>query len=181
MVNRAVRDMVVARFGTEAWERIHTKAAAPPDFEKMQPYDDGVTYRLVGAAAEVLELPPETVMRSFGVYWVVETAEKGYGPLLALWGNSFVEFLSNLDGLHARVAETFAGLKPPSFEVVEQAEGVLEVSYRSDRPGLAPFVVGLIEGVGQRFNTQVEVSLVRSRAEDGADADVFRVGYQPAG
>lgn len=45
MVNRAVRDMVVARFGTEAWTQIHSKAAAPPDFEKMQPYDDGVTYK----------------------------------------------------------------------------------------------------------------------------------------
>jgi len=180
MVNRAVRDMVLARFGTEAWTRIHTKAVAPAEFEKMQAYDDDVTYRLVGAAAEVLDLPAETVMRTFGVYWVVETAEKGYGPLLALWGNSFPEFLSNLDGLHARVAETFAGLKPPSFEVTTLEDGVLEVRYRSHRPGLAPFVVGLIEGVGERFDTKVDVTLVHSRAEDGGDADVFRVGYGSA-
>ena len=179
MVNRAVRDMVLARFGTEAWDRIHTKAAAPAEFEKMQGYDDGVTYRLVGAASEVLEIPPETVMRTFGVYWVTETAEKGYGPLLALWGSSFVAFLSNLDALHVRVAETFTSLKPPSFEVVEEGEGALTVFYRSHRAGLAPFVGGLIEGVGQRFNTKVVVELIRSRAVDGGDADVFRVGYSP--
>ena len=179
MVNRAVRDMVLARFGTEAWDRIHTKAAAPAEFEKMQGYDDGVTYRLVGAASEVLGIPPETVMRTFGVYWVTETAEKGYGPLLALWGSSFVEFLSNLDALHVRVAETFTSLKPPSFEVVKEGEGALTVFYRSHRPGLAPFVAGLIEGVGQRFNTKVVVKLIRSRAVDGGDADVFRVGYSP--
>ena len=179
MVNRAVRDMVIARFGTEAWTRVHTEAVSPAEFDKMQSYDDGVTYRLVRASAQVLRLPPETVMRTFGVYWVMETAEKGYGPLLALWGSSFVEFLSNLDALHARVAETFTGLKPPSFEVVEEGEGMLEVSYRSHRPGLAPFVAGLIEGVGQRFDTKVDVLLVRSRALDGGDVDVFRVGYQP--
>lgn len=177
MVNRAVRDMVIARFGTEAWEQIHTKAAAPAEFEKMQAYDDDVTYRLVGAASTVLDLPAEVVMRTFGVYWVVETAEKGYGPLMALWGTSFAEFLSNLDALHARVKETFSNLAPPRFEVTVEEKGVLLISYRSHRPGLAPFVAGLIEGVGQRFDTEVEVQLVRSRAVDGGDADVFRVEY----
>lgn len=172
--------MVIARFGTESWTKIHTKADAPAEFEKMQAYDDQVTYRLVGAAAEVLELPAETVMRTFGVYWVVETAEKGYGPLLALWGNNFVDFLSNLDALHARVAETFRGLQPPSFEVARLEDGVLEVSYKSHRPGLAPFVQGLIEGVGERFETKVDISLLRSRADDGGDADVFRVAYEAA-
>ena len=180
MVNRAVRDMVLARFGSEAWTSIHTKACAPAEFEKMQPYDDQVTYRLVGAAAEVLGLPAETVMRTFGVYWVTETAEEGYGPLLALWGNSFVQFLCNLDSLHARVAETFTSLQPPSFEVEPVSDGVVRLHYRSDRPGLAPFVEGLLEGLGLRFDTRVEVELVHDRAANGGPADIFRIEYHPA-
>ena len=179
MVNRAVRDMVLVRFGTETWTKIHTKADAPAEFVKMKGYDDAVTYRLVAAASEVLEISQDDVMRTFGVYWVVETAEKGYGPLLALWGNSFVEFVTNLDALHRRVAETFTGLKPPSFEVKTLGPERIEVHYRSERPGLTPFVHGLLEGVGQRFNTTVAVEVAESRA-DGADHDVFHVRYSSA-
>lgn len=177
MVNRAVRDMVLARFGSEAWQQIHTGANAPADFEKMQAYDDEVTYRLVGAASEHLGIPAADVMRAFGVYWVIETAEKGYGPLLALWGNSLEQFLGNLDALHSRVAETFAALQPPSFRVVRHGHGELEVHYTSHREGLAPFVVGLLEGVGQRFHTPVQVEHV-ARKSDGQEHDVFRVRYE---
>ena len=176
MVNRAVRDMVLARFGSEAWETIRTKATAPADFEKMQAYDDQVTYRLVGAASEFLRIPPADVMRTFGVYWVIETAATGYGPLLALWGNTLEQFLGNLDALHSRVAETFTALQPPSFRVVTHAPGDLEVHYTSHREGLAPFVMGLLEGVGQRFQTAVEIEHVASKAA-GEDHDVFRVRY----
>ncbi len=142
----------------------------------MQAYDDAMTYRLVAAASKVLALPQDDVMRTFGVYWVVETAETGYGPLLALWGSTFVEFVSNLDSLHARVAETFTKLKPPSFEVEQKEPGVILVHYRSERSGLQPFVAGLLEGVGQRFDTRVVIEWARAEHTNNGH-DLFRVEY----
>jgi hypothetical protein len=69
----------------------------------------------------------------------------------------------------------FTNLHQPSFHVEEGPAGSLLLHYRSVRRGLGPFVVGLVEGLGQRFSTPVEVRW-RSRAgEDGADHDVFEV------
>lgn len=176
MVNNAVRDMVLAKFGTERWREIHQRAGAPADFEKMQAYDDAITYRLVQSASEVLQLPANEVMHAFGIYWVTETAEQGYGPLLALWGNTFVEFVSNLNALHERVAESFKSLEPPSFNIKRLKEGLVEVHYRSQRPGLSPFVQGLLVGLGERFDTIVKVQQTETR-DSGADHDVFLVEY----
>ena len=39
-------------------------------------------------------------------------------------------------------------------------------------------VSGLVEGLGERFDTAVEVTQVQDR-EQGADHDVFSVTYQP--
>lgn len=177
MVNNAVRDMVLAKFGSETWEKIYTQADAPSEYGKMSPYDDDVTYRLVAAASQILEMPAEDVMHAFGEYWVLVTATEGYGPLLNLWGSTFVEFVSKLDDLHRRISETFTHLQPPSFQVEHVDDSVIRVHYKSHRPGLAPFVIGLLSGVGKRFSTEIEAKLEKSR-QDGHTHDVFLVRYR---
>ena len=55
---------------------IHQAADAPAEFEKMEGYDDGITYRLVGAASELLEIPAEQVTdepeANFTLYFLSE-------------------------------------------------------------------------------------------------------------
>ncbi len=48
----------------------------------MKPYPDDLTYKLVGAACEVLNASAEDVLKAFGEYWILFTAEKGYGEML---------------------------------------------------------------------------------------------------
>ena len=45
------------------------------------------------------------------------TAREGYGDALEFAGSSFVEFLANLDDMHAHIALSFPHLDPPSFEL----------------------------------------------------------------
>lgn len=176
MVNNAIRDLVLENHGEETWTRIHTAAEAPESFDKMEPYADAITYRLVEAASVELGAPAESIMFAFGEYWVLETAEKGYGALLRLWGSTFVDFVRNLNALHERVAETFPKLKPPSFHVEHVGPTRMRVHYQSDRPGLMPFVQGLFSGLGKRFDTEVAVTVESSR-DAGAKDDIFLVDY----
>ncbi len=177
MVNIAIRDMVLGEHGSKAWEQIRTLAGVDENFEKMESYPDEVTYSLIGAASQVLNTPAPDVMHAFGEYWVLETAEKGYGPLLRLWGNSFVTFLRNLDDLHVRVQETFKALQPPSFRIAHVDDSHVRVFYTSQRPGLAPFVKGLLSGVGKRFDTEVDIRLESENTDDGVSA-TFLVAYK---
>lgn len=178
LVNRGIEEMVRAAGGSALWEAVRVRAVVDDAvFLSTQDYPDDVTYRLVGAAAEVLDLPPAEVLRRFGYYWITYTGKEGYGPLLTLGGATLPEFLGNLDALHSRLALSIPGLKPPSFVVTAVAEQQLRVQYYSTRAGLAPMVIGLLEGLGDMFGTPAIVTHTASR-EAGGPCDEFLVAYR---
>ncbi|MBD1856928.1 MULTISPECIES: heme NO-binding domain-containing protein [Leptolyngbya] len=177
LVNKAIRDMVCAHFGEATWHEIRQKADIEIDvFLTMEGYPDDLTHRLVKAASQVLGLSSAEIMQAFGEFWVQYTAEEGYGELMAMSGENLPEFLQNLDTLHARVGVAFPKLQPPSFECTETDEASMTLAYHTHREGLAPMVVGLVKGLGNRFETEVEVTQTQSKAE-GADHDEFVIQY----
>lgn len=179
LVNQAVEDLIRAEHGDAVWETIKARAGVDtPAFVSMSPYPDEVTYRLVGAASDVLAVPAPALLEAFGEYWTLYTARKGYGSLLALAGKSFVEFVQHLDHLHAHVSLSFTELRPPTFWCTDVQDGSLRLHYRSTRAGLAPMVVGLLRGLGKMFDTEVSVRHVAAPGE-GADHDEFEIAFSP--
>lgn len=176
LVNKAVVDLVVNKFGQDTWTAIKKKAGVDIDvFVSMDGYPDDITYRLVGAASEVLGITPAQVLEAFGEYWVLYTAQEGYGPMLDAAGKTLREFLENLDALHARVALTMADLRPPRFRLVPVDSTNMLLEYHSTREGLAPMVIGLLKGLSVRFNTPIEVSHTRREGHDE-----FAIRTQPS-
>ncbi len=170
LVNKAIHNMVVEKFGEPSWNKIKEKAGLDIDlFLSMESYDDAVTYQLVGAGSEVLDIPAYDILVEFGKYWVEFTAEQGYGDMLKMAGNNFVEFLTNLDNMHAGIGYTYPNLRPPSFtcEVIDNENLILQ--YRSEREGLAPLVVGLLYGLGKRFNLDLKIDHVKNREQCAYD------------
>lgn len=181
LVNKAIADMVKSKFGEETWQQIREKAAVEDKtFLSMEGYPDDVTHRLVKAGSDVLNLSPAEIMQAFGEFWVEYTAQEGYGELMDMSGDNLPEFLQNLDNLHARVGMSFPKLKPPSFESSEIDENSLTLEYRSEREGLAPMIFGLVKGLGNRFDTEVDVTQTQHR-DQGAESDEFLVKYKKAG
>ncbi len=176
LINKAVEGLVRSRFGDAAWDRIRARAGLPDEpFVGMEQYPDKTTYDLVGAASAELGAPAESILEEFGVYWVTYTAEAGYGELMRSAGRTFPEFLRNLDQLHTRVRLSFPHLAPPSFSVSEETESTLVLSYYSVRPGLAPLVVGLLRGLGDRF--ALDVAARSERVEGERPHDRFHVSW----
>lgn len=181
LVNKAIEDMVCKRFSDDVWEKIKETAEVDIDgFISMEAYPDDLTHRLVRAASVVLEMTPQQILQAFGEYWVIYTATEGYGQMLDMAGENLPEFLQNLDNLHARVGLSFPKLLPPSFQCTNLQEESLNIHYHSQRSGLAPMVVGLLKGVGKRFNTEVDVTQTRSR-EQGASHDEFSIEFKVEG
>ena len=173
MVNRAIEEMVISGHGEAAWERIKERAGVDVEvFVSNEGYDDSVTYGLVGAASTELDLPAEKILEAFGVHWVVHTAQEGYGDLMASGGSTFREFILNLPNFHARLSMIFPHLQPPEFESYPESDRSLRLHYWSHRAGLAPFVRGLIIGLGQLFDTAVTVTQAADKSA-GADHDEF--------
>lgn len=179
MVNKAVEDLIVTRFGPEAWQDVRQRAGVDQDFVNMNQYPDEVTVNLVAAASARLGLPPATILEEFGLHWIRYTAHAGYGDLLRLAGGSFISFLQNLDALHARVGLSFPHLAPPSFRCTDLTPHSVVLHYHSTRSGLAPLVIGLIKGLGQMFRTRVTITQTAHKGET-SDHDTFFIEYEIA-
>jgi hypothetical protein len=180
MVNRAIEGMVSRDHGEETWREIARRAETDElVFVSNRSYDDAITYALVGAAAEVLGLPVRDVLFSFGRFWVLTTAREGYGALLDATGATLPAFLRGLPTFHTRVSLALPALRPPTFSVIDESETHVRLRYESERPGLAPFVEGLLDGLAEHYGTQVRVVHEANAGEAGHD--VFLVAWGPRG
>ncbi|GAX36017.1 heme NO-binding domain-containing protein [Nodularia sp. NIES-3585] len=178
LINKGIHDMVCSRFSEEIWQQIKQKAKVDTDvFLSMEGYPDDITHRLVKAASVVLNLSPSEIMEAFGEYWVQYTAEEGYGKMMDMTGETLPEFLENLDNLHTRLGIIFPQYQPPSFECIDVEEDSLSLHYHSHREGLAPMVLGLVKGLGTRFDTEIEITQTKSK-NDGAEHDEFLVKHK---
>lgn len=177
MVNKSVEEMIIAAHGEGQWREIKRRAGVTEEiFISNEGYPDDLTYRLVGAASELLKLPPVDILRGFGEHWVLHTAQHGYGHLMQAGGKTLGEFLVNLPQFHDRVILLYPKLQPPRFAVTDVTPQSLRLHYYSTREGLTHFVEGLISGLGKLYNTPARSSLQQSRA-DGADHDVFLIEW----
>ena len=177
MVNKAIEEMVISGHGEGPWLEIKRRAGVTEDiFISNEGYSDEITYKLVAAASELMGTPPEKILHAFGEHWILNTAQKGYGPMMATGGRTLRDFLINLPHFHDRVALLYPKLAPPHFEITDPQERSLRLHYISHRPGLAAFVTGLLSGLGKMFNTPVRVTPEATK-EAGADHDIFFVQW----
>ena len=176
LINKALRDMVRERFGEDTWASVFAASGVPEDsFLTMRSYDDTVTFQLAGAASEVLGAPVDDCMEMFGEYWVLETASKSYAALMDASGSGLIEFLENLTALHDRITGTFLNYIPPEFRVEPVGDDVYRIHYISQRQGLSSFVVGLLHGLSQRFNHDMEIREQIPMPVDDGEYTVFEV------
>ena len=177
IVKQSIKDLVTENFGAEAWQKIkETSKVEQDNFLNNETYEDSITYELAGATAEVLGISLHDVLVTFGEYWVLKTGKEKYGALMKSGGANLEQFLTNLPNFHSRVMLMYPNLTPPEFKVSDIADKQLHLHYYSQREGLMGFVVGLIQGLGKLFDTEVDVDMISSRAE-GADHEVFQVKW----
>jgi len=177
LINVAVRDLVKSSFGDEAWASVCRESGVDESaFIRMDQHDDAITFALVDAAAAVLGISKCEVLQAFGEYWTKFTAEEGYGPLLEAAGNTLPELLQNLDEMHARIGTMFPNFNPPSFECLNVTENSMDLHYRSSREGLDDLVIGLLQGLGERFEVEVAVEQTASKGDD-QDHSIFNVQW----
>lgn len=177
IVNRAIEELIVEKFGDAKWEEIKLKANFKSEgFMTLKPYPDELTFKLVIAASEILEIPVNALLEAFGEYWILYTAERGYGEMLKLAGDSFPNFLKNLNMLHGRVSNLMPELSPPQFECRNETENSIELIYRSHRNGMIPMLYGLIKGLGKRFNKEVVIHELENTTTDQTVA-IFHLSW----
>lgn len=175
IVNQAIRDLVVDQFGVEKWTEIKSLSGLQFDyFVSNESYEDNITYELVGAASEVLNVSSEHVFEMFGEYWVLKTGMEKYGELMKSGGSSFLEFITNLPNFHSRIMLIYPKLSPPEFLINKLSDQILLVHYYSERNGLTSFVVGLFKGIAKIYGSEIEIKHMETKQSDTWH-DIFEI------
>lgn len=181
VVNNAVQEFVLESQGMNIWLAIKEKAGLELElesFNSMQSYPDEITYNLVAAASEILDLPAEVILEEFGKHWIKYASNlKGHSHYFRLGDEGFYGFIRNLDRMHLNITRTYSELQPPSFLAEKVSENELLLKYYSNRDGLRPFVKGLLLGLGTYFGLQIKVESDPRTVEELGGFSLFKVIY----
>uniref|UniRef100_A0A1Y1LPX4 guanylate cyclase n=1 Tax=Photinus pyralis TaxID=7054 RepID=A0A1Y1LPX4_PHOPY len=168
-VNYALELLVVKTFGDETWETIkkHADLQMEGQFLVRQIYEDELTYNLISAAVNILNIPATAILELFGKTFFEFCQDSGYDKILQVLGATPRDFLQNLDALHDHLGTLYPGMKAPSFRCTERPEdGALILHYYSDRPGLDYIVIGIVKTVASKLhNTEVEVEIIQTKQD----------------
>jgi hypothetical protein len=174
LVNEGIRELVISLAGPKMWESMCEEAGVEPEgFEPLCPYHDSLTYKLVELASDKLAIPIDTLLRKYGRFWVTYTAEQGYGEIMNLFGTDFRTCLTNLNRTHAHMGAMMPALQPPRFNVEVSNDSEMIVHYFSHRPGLAPMVEGLLDGLAEKFGDTISIRHIPKG--ERSDHDEFEV------
>ncbi len=177
IVNKAIQDLITDKFGADEWEAVKEKSGVDVDFFlSNEPYNDDITYKLAGAASEVLGITVGQVLNSFGEWWILKTGKEKYGGLMAAGGSNLKEFLVNLPLFHNRIMLMYPKLTPPEFKVSDVEENSIHVHYHSKREGLQEFVRGLLSGLAIMYHVKANIELMQSR-DSGNTHEIFKVSW----
>lgn len=175
IVNKAIKELVVANFGEEKWEVVREKSGVDIDFFlSYEPYDDEITFKLATAVSEEMKMPIEEVLSAFGEWWILKTTKDKYGSLMDSGGSTLKEFILNLPNFHNRLMLVYPKLSPPEFKISAIQNDSLLLHYVSTRFGFQEFVRGLLQGLAQRFQENIEIQLIQSRNE-GHSHEIFKI------
>mmetsp|Transcript_2763 Transcript_2763/g.4166 ORF Transcript_2763/g.4166 Transcript_2763/m.4166 type:complete len:892 (+) Transcript_2763:64-2739(+) len=170
-INACIKSLIISKFGTDKWHSIINKSKLNDDFHKEDYYNDESTYTLVSIAADLLGLTEETVLEEFGAYFVQYCRQEGYDNLLRCLGDTFHEWLSNINSLHNHLMVALPDMKAPQFwcEMETDRDDVVFLHYKSSRgASLYPIVVGMVREVASQYfyRTILEFELLQLQSVD---------------
>jgi hypothetical protein len=161
LANRALKQLVVMRAGPAVWTEICSRVGLEEEeFHDFQQYPDSITYEIINSASEKLGTPTNVLMTDFGRHWILFTSQSRYGHLFERAHDDLEEFLHQLNEIHNDVAESMPELVPPDFGV-QKTDAGLVVLYASERDGLEPMVIGMLEGLVELYGSKGTVSQLR--------------------
>ena len=175
LVNQGLQGLIIGKYGSEVWKKIKIKSGIDEDtYLASHVYDDSITFSLAIAASEVLEISLDNVLIDFGKYWVLNIGKEKYGTLMKSGGENIIQFLKNLPNFHSRVMLIYPNAQPPEFKVDVITENTLHLHYYSERIGLTAFMLGLIYGLSEFFDSTCTVNQLKHSETDGT-YDLFEI------
>ena len=155
IVFNLLEQLVVEEYGDETWEALLDSAELDGVYTSLGSYDDADLFKLVGAASQALDTPPDDIVRWFGRNAMPLFAQR-YQQLFAEHQESRSFVLALNDIIHPEVRKLYPGAVVPEFGFPASEDGKLVMEYSSPRK-LCAFAEGLLLGAGDHFGESVAI------------------------
>ena len=154
-----LRDMVVEKFGKEAWENALVASGLPKNTVILATEDvaDEAAITVVGNLCKGLNITVDQAADAFGDFWMNSYAPRIYKNYFND-AHSAKEFLLKMDDVHIMVTKTIKNANPPRFTYEWTDPNTLLMTYNSKR-NLVPFFKGLVKGVGSHYHEKLHISM----------------------
>jgi hypothetical protein len=140
-------------------------------------YDDATLLAGVGAAAQLMQMPADTLLWEYGRYFMLNGLTSHLCAYLLAQVHSGRDLLLTMRDAHAQMRRTPDGLSPPlfSYEAISSDPHELALIYDSPRK-LCSLLWGAIEGAADRYGEKVQV-VERSCMKQGAPICRFELRF----
>ena len=168
-------DFVVEGWGEEAYDSLLDMCPmhARGPFVGPGTYPDADLIALVTKACERFGVSAPDALRAFGAFMFPKLAQKFPMFLEKHDAKSFL--MSVHDVIHVEVRKLYPEAVTPSFHYEDRGDDGLTIHYSSPRK-LCLLLEGLLDGVGQHFETKIHFSHDQCM-HDGAEACVFGLKF----
>jgi hypothetical protein len=156
IVFNLLEEIVAAQYGEDTWDDLLDDAALDGTYTSLGNYADEELMRLVSAASARLELPADDVVRWFGRN-ATPIFKRRYPDLFAPHSSTRPFVLTLNEIIHPEVRKLYPGADVPVFDFDTSSDDVLVIGYSSTRK-LCAFAEGLLQGAGDVFGEQVNIS-----------------------
>ncbi|PKP69307.1 MAG: heme NO-binding protein [Alphaproteobacteria bacterium HGW-Alphaproteobacteria-4] len=165
LINRSIQHFLRDTYGAPLWQAVAEVACVPAaGFEAMLPYDDGLTFAMLDAAADRLGKPRAALLEDFGAFLVtLEPLRR----LLRFGGVDYADFLVSLNELPARGRMALPELDLPHLTLSAEPDGRLLLRVQGQVPGWGLVLAGLLRAVADDYGALALID--RVPLDDGRD------------
>jgi hypothetical protein len=138
---------------------------------------DHSTNRLVKVISMEVETSPEEILDGWGEHFVLFAGQNGYAKVLRCMGDTFLEFVSNINNLHMHLSLCFDTLSAPSFRCTNVSQRTcLALSH-------APFPTRCTSPIPavSNFDSRVRPAASKTSPERRRPTSRWRCTTRPAG
>ncbi len=140
-------------------------------------YEDAVLLAGVTTINNITHVAPETLLREFGRYFILNGLTRHLCAYLLTQVNSARDLLLTMHDAHEQMSRLPEGLTPPLFEyrIQHTRPNELTIIYNSPRK-LCPVLLGAIEGAAERYGEKVSI-VEQTCMNHGASACRFKIRF----
>jgi hypothetical protein len=154
IVLNLLEQLVSRDYGEETWDVVLESSGLAGAYTSLGSYPDEDLMKLVGAAANELDMSPDDLVRWFGRNALPLFA--GRYPQLFEPHDSTRSFVLTLNEIiHPEVRKLYPGADVPVFDFASR-NGVLVMGYRSPRK-MCAFAEGLLHGAADHYRERLTI------------------------